>query len=85
MIKLKTLKNICYMINYDCFDWGITSENKKFVEDVTKEIFQKQNYEKFFEVEKGDVVVDIGASVGPFAYSILHKEPKEIICLEPAI
>lgn len=71
------------MINYDSFDWGITSENRKFVADVTMEIFQKQNYEKFFEVEKGDTVVDIGASVGPFAYSIMHKKPKEIICLEP--
>jgi FkbM family methyltransferase len=34
-------------------------------------------------VEPGDVVLDVGASVGPFAWKIAKKNPKHIYCLEP--
>ena len=37
-----------------------------------------------FEVQKGDIVLDIGASVGPFTYSILDKKPSHIFCIEPS-
>lgn len=53
-------------------------------ESITQEIFVDKCYEKFFEVEVGDVVLDIGASVGPFTYSILHKKPKHVFCFEPS-
>lgn len=53
-------------------------------EQIINEIFNSNIYEKFFEVEKGDVVLDIGASHGPFTYSILHKEPAHVYCLEPS-
>ena len=53
-------------------------------ESITQEIFVDKCYEKFFEVEEGDVVLDIGASVGPFTYSILHKKPKHVFCFEPS-
>ena len=29
-------------------------------------------------------MLDIGASVGPFTYSILHKNPKHVFCFEPS-
>lgn len=51
---------------------------------MIKEIFIDRCYEKYFEVENGDIVVDIGASVGPFTYSILNKKPKHVFCLEPS-
>jgi hypothetical protein len=35
-------------------------------ESIIREIFVDRIYEKFFEVKEGDIVVDIGASVGPF-------------------
>ena len=35
------------------------------------EIFKRKQYEEIFEVKEGDLVVDIGASIGPFTYSIL--------------
>lgn len=63
------------------FDWGHQSE--WYVKTIKSEIFEKNMYEAFFEVEEGDIVVDIGASIGPFAYSVLGKKPKHIFCVEP--
>lgn len=51
---------------------------------ILKEIFVDRCYEQFFEVEDGDIVLDIGASVGPFTYSILNKNPKQVYCFEPS-
>jgi FkbM family methyltransferase len=53
-------------------------------ESIKREIFEDRIYEKFFEVEEGDVVLDVGASLGPFTYSILHKNPKHVYCFEPS-
>lgn len=55
-----------------------------FRETVEKEIFQDRIYEKYFEVEQGDVVFDIGASLGPFTYSILNKKPSHVFAIEPS-
>jgi len=55
-----------------------------FREMVEREIFVDRIYEKYFEVEEGDVVFDIGASLGPFTYSILHKNPSHVFALEPS-
>jgi FkbM family methyltransferase len=35
-------------------------------------------------VEKNDIVVDIGSSVGPFAYKALSNNIKKIYCIEPS-
>jgi FkbM family methyltransferase len=51
---------------------------------ILKEIFEDKIYERFFEVEEGDIVMDFGASVGPFTYSILEKKPKHVYCIEPS-
>ena len=51
---------------------------------ITEEIFNNNIYEKFFEVEEGDIILDVGASIGPFTYSILHKKPKHVFCVEPS-
>jgi hypothetical protein len=53
-------------------------------DSITQEIFVDKCYEKFFEVGEGDIVLDIGASVGPFTYSILNKKPKHVFCFEPS-
>lgn len=69
-------------MNLDNFNWGPTSE--KFKKQVLDEIFEGVNdYEKFFEVEEGDIVVDIGATVGEFTYRILDKKPKHCYVVEP--
>jgi autotransporter strand-loop-strand O-heptosyltransferase len=63
------------------FDWG--KSNEWFRWAINKEIFEERIYEKFFSVEEGDVVMDVGASIGPFTYSILNKKPSVIYSLEP--
>lgn len=63
------------------FDWG--KSNEWFKGAINKEIFEDGIYEKFFSVESGDVVMDIGASIGPFTYSILDKNPSHVYCIEP--
>jgi FkbM family methyltransferase len=69
-------------MNLDNFNWGPTSE--RFKKQVTEEIFNGTNdYEKLFEVEEGDIVVDIGATVGEFTYKILEKKPKHCYVVEP--
>lgn len=65
------------------FDWGEISENQWFLEVVNDEIFVQDVYQKFFRVEQNDVVVDIGASAGPFTYNILKNNPQKVYCLEP--
>lgn len=88
------------MINLENFNWGwmdeptdltyIHSDNSHehmgqyHKNAITNEIFVDKCYERFFEVEEGDIVVDIGASIGPFTYSILHKNPKQVFCFEPS-
>ena len=69
------------MIEDKQFDWGKKSE--WYVNQATKEIFEDDAYERFFEVEEGDIVVDLGASLGPFTYKILPKNPKQCYVVEP--
>ena len=65
----------------DNFIWGDVSEVFK---KLNTEEFNLHNiYEKFFTVEEGDIVVDIGASIGPFTYSILKNKPKHCWVVEP--
>lgn len=64
------------------FDWGMNNETMN--EIIEKEIFDENIYEKFFSVKENDIVMDIGANVGAFSYSILHKNPKHIYCIEPS-
>jgi FkbM family methyltransferase len=88
------------MIDLTNFNWGWMEEpslvyhimsngehkhmGEHHKDSIIKEIFIDKCYEKFFEVEEGDIVLDIGSSVGPFTYSILHKKPKHVFCFEPS-
>lgn len=65
------------------FDWGESSE--WFINQIGSEVFENRIYEKFFTVEENDIVLDLGASIGPFTYSILNKNPKHVFCVEPSI
>lgn len=63
------------------FNWGEVSQHTiTFVED---EIFTQKMYEKVFQVQEGDVVLDLGASTGPFTWSIMDKASKAI-AVEPS-
>jgi autotransporter strand-loop-strand O-heptosyltransferase len=63
------------------FDWGGRSD--WYIKQAEEEIFEGNTYERFFEVEEGDIVVDLGASLGPFTYKILPKNPKQCYVVEP--
>ena len=82
------------MIDLSNFNWGWMDEPTDLIhihtdgshkgmgeyhkQSIIKEIFEDKCYEQFFEVEPNDIVLDVGASVGPFTYSILHKNPKQV-------
>jgi len=68
-------------MDFKDFSWGKMGSVMQNI--IIKEI-NEGLYEKVFQVKEGDVVVDIGASVGPFTYSILDKNPKHVFCLEPS-
>jgi FkbM family methyltransferase len=73
---------------FEGFDWGPwmgEGHGLFHKEAITKEFGELNVYEKFFQVQEGDVVVDIGASIGPFTYSILPKNPSRVVCVEPSI
>jgi FkbM family methyltransferase len=74
-------------MNLDNFDWGWmdqSDEGRIHKQHITSETFETKMYEKVFEVEPGDIVLDVGASVGSFTYSILDKKPKHVYCVEPS-
>lgn len=64
------------------FDWGKFSP--ELISSLKKEIGRENIYERFNSVKEGDVVLDIGASVGPFSHSILPKKPEKLYCVEPS-
>lgn len=67
---------------YDKLDWGLFNNSPISKSYIESEI-RHGVYTKFFDVEPGDIVFDIGASIGPFTASILDKNPKEVHCFEP--
>ena len=71
------------------FHWGWMSEGSDqgnyHKETMIGEIFRQRAYERIFEVNEGDIVLDIGSSVGPFTRSILNKKPKHVFCIEPSV
>lgn len=69
-------------IGSGAFDWGPVDARLK--ETLQREIYVDKIYERMFFVERGDIVVDIGASVGPFTRSILPREPSKVFCVEPS-
>ena len=65
------------------FNWGHAADNEWFRRTVEKEIFIDDVYQKFFKVEEGDIVFDVGSSVGPFTHFIKEQKPEKIYCFEP--
>lgn len=60
---------------------GLCSRGRQEMYD---EIFDKKIYEKLHQVEENDVVLDIGANVGMFPYSLKYRNPKIVYCIEPS-
>jgi FkbM family methyltransferase len=69
-------------MNIENFNWG--TSNEWYIQTIKSEIFENKLYDKFFTVEENDIVLDFGASTGPYTYSILEKKPKHVFCFEPS-
>jgi len=65
-------------MTFNNFDWVGLHKDNFMIKEAEDRI-----YERFFEVEKGDIVVDLGGFVGSFTYSILDKEPEHCWIMEP--
>jgi FkbM family methyltransferase len=64
------------------FDWcDLTKED---IVTIQREIVYEKVYRFWNDVKEGDVVLDIGASVGAYAISILDQKPKKVYCVEPS-
>ena len=72
------------VFNFKTKEWGIGTFGDFHKSQILEEIFTQRAYERFCEVKEGDVVLDVGASIGPFTYSILDKNPSKVICIEPS-
>ena len=79
----KGLHNVYLPKKFRNFDWGIAAENEWFKNTVEKEVFIDNVYQKFFKVEEGDIVFDVGASAGPFTHLIKEQNPLKVYCFEP--
>jgi len=64
-------------------NWGMIQSNPWFLNQVYDEVFAQDVYQRYFPVEAGDVVLDVGASVGPFLWKIQDQRPAHVLCLEP--
>ncbi len=64
------------------FDWGWmsgTSHQGAIISELSYDIYQK-----VFRVEPGDIVLDLGASVGVFPFSVADSGFKHMFCFEPS-
>ena len=66
-------------------EWGSVGRNRDFKRTVLRQVFEQDDYQRFFKVEKGDVVFDVGASVGAFSWHIAKKQPAVIHAFEPHV
>ncbi len=69
-------------MNLQEFDWGNT--NEWYRETIKDEIFENRIYEKLFKVNEGDIVVDFGASIGPFGYTLRDRGIAHLYSFEPS-
>jgi len=64
------------------FSWGDLSYED--IITIEREIINEKVYRFWEDVKEGDVVLDIGASVGAYTVSILDQKPKKVYCVEPS-
>lgn len=82
---IEKLGGVDSKVDFSKFDWGKESENQEFQNATIKDMLEVCTYEKFLKIEEGDCVFDIGAGIGEFSYSILHKSPGKLVCIEPGM
>ena len=75
-------KDTKFDCKYEEFSWEF---NEPYLSKIiNQEIFIDNIYQKYNEVQEGDIVVDIGANVGAFSYLALKKNIKHLYSIEPS-
>lgn len=71
--------------------WGVETvddidmgDNDEAFKIIARREINERLYDKFHSVKEGDVVVDFGANIGIFPYSLKNRKPKKVICVEPS-
>ena len=66
------------------FDWGEASE--WFIKTIKDEFPSdgENVYEAFFKVKENDIVMDVGASIGPFSHQLKGRNIKHLYAIEPS-
>lgn len=83
-LTLETYYDSCGVnrINLKDFEWA--DLHYEDIITIEREIFFENVYGCWRGVKEGDIVVDIGANVGPFVKSIIHRNPQKVYCVEPS-
>jgi FkbM family methyltransferase len=71
-------------MNKENFDWGVM-EGYDLKDLLIHELFEERIYNRHFEVKENDIIVDVGASVGPFIWTIMNNNPKHVYAFEPSV
>lgn len=74
---------ISWALGIDQIDWGHFSKSTMTRDYIRNEVIDTATYEREYKVKEGDTVLDIGASVGPFIWSIAGRKPARVIAVEP--
>jgi FkbM family methyltransferase len=82
--KNDTMKKIKPEFSLGIIDEETFINNVPVGEFLKHEIFTLDCYEKIFPVQEGDIVLDLGGSVGPFTWKIMDKASK-VYTVEPMI
>lgn len=81
--EIDKLQTDFYRVTMHNFDWGQSTTPEK--ELIHREIFKENTYARVFDVQEGDVVMDIGAHVGVFSIKAIPRKPKMIVAVEPSV
>ena len=68
---------------FNNFKWDPLRIND--INNIYSEVVRERVYDYWRGFQANDVVVDIGASVGPVSKLALHKKANKVICVEPSI
>lgn len=62
---------------------GVFNNNSLTMNNIYREVVIDNRYQQLLNVNKDDIVVDIGASIGVFGHKIRDNNPKHVYSLEP--
>ena len=88
LLEVNDLHDFSKTFNWDEFEAGNQTGYHHMFNELhfsDDEYTKGCNYERFeCKIEKGDVIVDVGANIGMFANVAYHKGAEQIFCFEPS-